>query len=123
MPQTFGLREEAKGFFPHFFNVPTLQQYVAAMPARHYYDPDGMKPASRAEFEQWYAEQVASNRVFNLQAELLKYCQSDVRILKQACILFEREFRDICGFDPFEQYITIASACNVGIGCGPEPWP
>ena len=22
-PQTFGLREEAKGFFPHFFNVPT----------------------------------------------------------------------------------------------------
>ena len=25
-PQTFSLREEAKGFFPHFFNVPTLQQ-------------------------------------------------------------------------------------------------
>ena len=35
-PQTFGLREEAKGFFPHFLNVPTLQQYVGAMPARHY---------------------------------------------------------------------------------------
>ena len=125
-PQTFGLREEAKGFFPHFFNVPTLQQYVGAMPARQYYDPDGMKPARRADFERWYAEQVASNRVFNLQAELLKYCQSDVRILKQACTLFEREFRGICRFDPFEQCITIASACNVAylaIGCGPEPWP
>ena len=31
-PQTFSLREEAKGFFPHFFNVPTLQQYVGAIP-------------------------------------------------------------------------------------------
>ena len=72
-----------------------------------------MKLARRADFERWYAEQVASNRVFNLQAELLKYCQSDVRILKQACTLFEREFRGICGFDPFEQCITIASACNV----------
>ena len=112
-PQTFGLREEAKGFFPHFFNIPTLQQYVGAMPARQYYDPDGMKPARRAEFDRWYAEQVASHRVFNLQVELLKYCQSDVRILKQACTLFEREFRGICGFDPFEQCITIASACNV----------
>ena len=28
-----------------------------------------MKPARRADFERWYAEQVASNRVFNLQAE------------------------------------------------------
>ena len=46
-----------------------------------------MKLARRADFERWYAEQVASNRVFNLQAELLKYCQSDVRILKQACTL------------------------------------
>ena len=81
-PQTFGFREEAKGFFPHFFNVPTLRQCVGAMPARHYYDPDGMKPARRADFERWYAEQVVSNRVFNLHAELLKYCQSDVRILK-----------------------------------------
>ena len=56
---------------------------------------------------------MASHRVFNLHAELLKYCQSDVRILKQACTLFEREFRSICGFDPFKQCITIASACNV----------
>ena len=112
-PQTFGLQEEAKGFFPHFFNIPTLQQYVGAMPDKQYYDPDGMKPARRADFERWYADQVASHRVFNLQAELLKYCQSDVRILKQACTLFEREFRGICGFDPFEQCITIASACNV----------
>ena len=112
-PKTFGLQEEAKGFFPHFFNLPTLQQYVGAMPDPKYYDPDGMTPARRAEFEQWYAEQVASHRVFNLQTELLKYCQSDVRILNQACTLFEREFRGICGFDPFEQCITIASACNV----------
>lgn len=112
-PKTFGLKEEAKGFFPHFFNIPTLQQYVGAMPDQHYYDPDGMKPERRSEFERWYQEQVASHRVFNLQAELLKYCQSDACILKQDCTLFEKEFRGICGFDPFEQCITIASASNV----------
>ena len=38
-PQTFGLQEKAKGFFPHFFNVPTLQQYMGAMPDKHYYVP------------------------------------------------------------------------------------
>ena len=56
---------------------------------------------------------MASHRVFNLQAELLKYCQADVRILKQACTLFEREVRGFRGFDLFEQCITITSACNV----------
>ena len=39
-------------------------------------------------------------------------CQSDVCILKQACLTFEHEFRDTCGFDPFEECITIASSCN-----------
>lgn len=52
-------------------------------------------------------------RVFNLKAELLKYCQSDVRILEQACLKFADEFKDICQFDPFEECTTIAFAFNV----------
>lgn len=52
-------------------------------------------------------------RVFNLQAELLKYCQSDVHILEQACLKFVDEFKDICQFNPFDECITIAAACNV----------
>lgn len=41
------------------------------------------------------------------------YCQSDVRLLKQGCMKFQTQFKDICGFNPMEHCITIASACNV----------
>ena len=92
------------------------------MPEKHYYDPDNMKPARRAKFERWYKEQLALHRVFNSQAELLKYCPLDVRILKQECMLFERKYRGICGFDPFEQCNTIALACNV-VYCRHWMWP
>ena len=50
---------------------------------------------------------------FNFQDELLSYCQSDVRLLKQGCITFQNQFQDIVGINPMLFCITIASACNV----------
>lgn len=97
-----GLHEEAKGFFPHFYNISTLQQYMGVMPERHYYDPHGIKPKHKAEFERWHQAQVDSHKVFNLQAKILKYCQSDKAILKKASMLFVRELRGICGFHPLQ---------------------
>ncbi|CAH3174094.1 unnamed protein product, partial [Porites lobata] len=44
--------------------------------------------------------------------ELLAYCQSDVRLLKEGCQKFQSEFWELAGFNPFEHCITIASACN-----------
>ena len=49
--------------------------------------------------------------VFDLQKELLAYCESDVRLLKQGCLTFKRLFKTLAGFNPFE-HIIIASACN-----------
>ena len=46
------------------------------------------------------------------QQELLEYCQSDVKLLKQGCLKFQQEFQTLANFNPMEKCITIASACN-----------
>ena len=90
-PKTFGIRELKKGFFPHFFNIQENQNYVGYMPDKSYYDPDGMSPARKEEFLKWYDEKVSQRYVFNFQDELLAYCQSDVRLLKQGCMTFQSQ--------------------------------
>ena len=111
-PKAFGLQELKKGFFPHFFNTQDHQDYIGPIPAQDYYDPQGMSPARKAEFEAWHAERRAEHYEFNFSEELLSYCQSDVRLLKEGCTKFATEFKHLAGFNPFEHCITIASACN-----------
>ena len=91
-PKAFGLTELKKGFFPHFFNTADHQDYVGPIPAQDYYDPRGMSPAREAEFEAWHATRVDEHYQFNFQEELLSYCQSDVRLLKEGCTKFAAEF-------------------------------
>ena len=55
-PTTFKLTELKKGFFPHAFNTPSNQDYRGPIPAVHYYDPDGMSPAKKAELVSWHAD-------------------------------------------------------------------
>lgn len=52
---------------------------------------------------------------FDFQQELLAYCNSDVRVLKEGCLTFKRLFEAQTGFNPFE-HMTIASACNRELG-------
>ena len=105
-PSTFVLTELKKGFFPHLFNAIQNQEYEGPMPPREYYDPDGMSQKEKAEFEEWYNQQVTSNH------EMEEYCISDVKLLKDACIAFQREFKRHGKFNPMEKCVTIASACN-----------
>ncbi|KAL9952108.1 hypothetical protein ACROYT_G039315 [Oculina patagonica] len=112
-PKSFGLTEEKKGFFPHFFNTVNNQSYVGRIPARDYYDPQGMSKERKEEFDQWYAERLAENYHFDFQKELIAYCKSDVRLLHEGCRVFREEFRDVAGFDPMEKCLTIATACNL----------
>ena len=111
-PKAFGLTEQKKGFFPHFFNTEANQNYVGPLPDKEYYDPKGMSEDRAKAFHQWY-DTHDPNYVFNFQEELLTYCQSDVALLKGACEVFCREFEAISGFNPLERCITIASACNL----------
>lgn len=66
-PSTFGLSELYKGFFPHLFNKAENQAHEGPMPDMKYYNPDGMSPRKKAEFDCWHAEKVANNHVFNLR--------------------------------------------------------
>lgn len=109
LPKAFGLKELAKGFFPHLFNKPANQNYVGGMPDMKYYDPDGMKSEKRSEFVDWYKTQTH----FDFQQELEKYCMSDVDILQRCCGKFRTLFTTHTkGIEPFLQSITIASATN-----------
>ena len=112
-PKTFGLTELCKGYFPHKFNLPDdrYQNYVGPIPALDYYMPDTMSVEGKHALETWHQEQRANNVVFDFQKELVAYCESDVRLLKEGCLTFKRLFEGLTGFNPFE-HITIASACN-----------
>ena len=108
-PKTFGLTELCKGYFPHKFNHPDHQTYVGPVPALDYYMPETMSPEGKQALESWHQQQ--RDKVFDFQKELVAYCQSDVRLLKEGCLTFKRLFETLTGFNPFD-HITIASACN-----------
>ena len=111
-PATFNLTELHKGWFPHAFNKEYNFSYVGPFPPQGDYDPDSMDSKKREKFLTWYNQQVSSNAIFNFQEELLKYCESDVALLKEGCLKFVKEFEEIAGFNPLIQSITIAAACN-----------
>ena len=115
-PATFGSTELKKGYFPHLFNVPgdEHQNYVGPIPSLDYYMPETKSPEDKQALETWHQEQRANNMVFDFQQELLDYCKSDVRLLKQGCLTFKRLFEAQAGFNPFD-HITIASACNMDL--------
>ena len=117
-PKTFGLTELRKGYFPHMFNNPEHQTYVGIAPALDYYMPETMAPKARQALEKWHYEQRDQNVVFDFQKELVAYCESDVRLLKEGCLTFKRLFETLAGFNPFE-HITIASACNRDLRMNP----
>jgi len=110
-PVCFGLTELKKGYFPHKFNLPEHQNYVGPVPALDYYMPETMSPEGKQALEKWHQEQRDKEVVFDFQKELVEYCKSDVRLLKQGCLTFKRLFETLTGFNPFD-HITIASACN-----------
>ena len=112
-PKTFGLSELAKGYFSHHFNIEANQNYEGPLPDASYYNPDSMSPGDRTKFYAWHNELKDSNYIFNFQEEILKYCRSDVDILRCCCLEFRELFRSVADIVPFEKCLTIASACNL----------
>lgn len=110
-PKTFGLTELKKGYFPRLFNTDENQTYVGPLPDQRYYMPDSMSVEERDAFRAWHTELTQQGYVFDFKKELIAYCESDVRLLKEGCLTFLHEFKAEAGFNPFEQ-MTIASACN-----------
>ena len=109
-PETFGLTELKKGYFPHFFNVPENQDYVGPIPDVKYYGPDQMMSGNRKKFLKWHQDRIDENYVFDFKKELKDYCRSDVDILRRSMLKFREDFISIANIDPL-QHITIASVC------------
>ena len=111
-PKTFGQDELCKGYFPHLFNKEENWNYVGPIPCQNDYNVNFMKPEERKAFIAWHKEQVESNYVFDFQKEIVKYCRSDVDILRKCCLLYREMLRDETGLDPFGKSLTIASYCH-----------
>ena len=112
-PKTFGKTELCKGYFPHLFNKEENQNYIGPIPDVDYYSPKTMKPEAREAFLAWHKEQVESNYLFDFKKEIVKYCRSDVAILRECCMEFREMLRDKTnGIDPFKKCLTIASYCH-----------
>lgn len=118
MPNAFGETEIVKGYFPHLYNTDENQKVVLQhLPDMKYYNPNGMKPEYRAKFLVWYEQH--RNDHFDFEVELVRYCRSDVDVLRKCCLKFRSLFMDLTrkegsdGIDPFAKCITIASACNL----------
>ena len=111
-PKTFGQDELCKGYFPHLFNKEENWNYVGPIPCQNDYGVNFMKPEERKAFIAWHKEQVENNYVFDFQKEIVKYCRSDVDIMRKCCLLFREMLRDETGIDPFGKSLTIASYCH-----------
>lgn len=67
-----------------------------------------MTKEGKKEFEVWY--ETVRHGTFNFEKETIRYCQNDVDIFAQACIIFRKGSIDEMGVDPFS-CATITSAC------------
>ena len=111
-PQTFGMEELCKGYFPHLFNKKENEHYIGPIPTEPFYSANWMKPGNRKAFLAWHKEHMNNEYVFDFDKEIINYCRSDVDILRKCCMEFREMFREITDIDPFEKCLTIASACH-----------
>ena len=106
VPQVFGITEEAKGFFPHYFNTDENQHYIGVIPDKKYYSPENMPPGVYEEFNEWYDTQ--AGKTFNFKEDVIKYCRSDVKVLAMGVLKFRQIYYNEFDVDPF-RYFTLSS--------------
>lgn len=100
----------SKGIFPYLFNKFENLKYIGKFPHIKYYNPDSMKPDERETFLVWYSER--KDNEFDMKSELIKYCKSDVEILRKSCIKFHLSILSEFEIRVFEETLTLASLVN-----------
>lgn len=106
-------RELEKPFFPFLWNVPEHAEYCDKMPEKQYFMPEQMPPAKLAKFNEWY-DGLPSTYRFNMREELLKYCQSDVILLRMGILRFIKFFKQNLRVNPVLEAVTLTSALMLG---------
>ena len=85
------------GFFPPLFNKKKNFTYRGPYPPPECYCYDSMSSKERSEFLSWYQSKIDSCEQFDFQKENLEYCQSDVHILRNACLRFRQTILSVTG--------------------------
>lgn len=109
LPVMFGLQGvEDKPFFPYrYIRTANLHVELHGLPPVEDYEPDGMMPAKRQQFLQWYEAQQPQR--FVLAEQLLAYCSNDCRLLRAAALRYRQLVGEHSGgIEPFEAGSTIA---------------
>lgn len=106
-PETFGLKEMKKGFFPHKFNQPENWSYCGTLPDMKYYQPELFSCRKKAKFEEWYFEN--KDKEFIFKKEFEDYCESDVKLLMEGSLQFLDFIYGISKIEPMAEVITLAS--------------
>ena len=110
--QTFGLVKLNNCWFPHKFSRLENLQYKGKIPDLKYFETQHMDGNKKEECEKWHAEQVLKGEVWNFQSEMLEYCKSDVKLMKEGCLMFAEDTQRAAGLNPLSQCITMASTTH-----------
>ena len=81
--KTFGLTELKKGYFPHKFNREENLNYEGLIPDLKYYETNCMNTKKKEVVKKWHTEELLKGEIWNFRKELLEYCESDVKLLKE----------------------------------------
>ena len=81
-------------------NLYIRLSFTGSIPDKKYYDPDGIKSQDKTKFEEWYRVQTGT---FDFKKELVSYRHSDVKLLKEGCEAFVKQFKRNAEFNPFEK--------------------
>jgi hypothetical protein len=108
LPKCFGLQNDlSKLYFPHLFNTPAnLNRRLNRLPRRHFYAMHNRSSLEYKQFRDWYQQNC--RQPFCLREQLPVYCEQDVRILREACVVFRQTILREVGLDPFAVACTIA---------------
>jgi len=89
VPETFGLSTQ-KTWFSHYWNTEANLDYVGPIPDIKYFGADEMSENERISC----LGIMSKKTVFDNRRALEQYCQDDVTVLRQACHIQARFYRD-----------------------------
>lgn len=81
-------------------------------PSADQYSPDDMPEKKREKFLASHTGKIKENAVCDFHEEVVRYCESNIQLLKEGCLKFIEEFEDIARFNLLIESVTIASTFN-----------
>jgi hypothetical protein len=110
-PKTLALDENLyeKGQFPFSFMTFNNLNYEGACPSLEYFDTNRMNEKQLVDVKKLIVS--FDNRRYNLMNECVRYCISDVSILRAGITKYRKMYIDEFQIDPLKSALTLASLC------------